>query len=376
MKDKRMEYVVIYEKGDSSYGAYVPDLPGCITVGETLEETQTLIQEAIEFHIEGLQEDGEEVPQPSLNRPIECDIPNLGIHKVVENYVYDDDLALFSCKDSAGHLYLVTVGENNQHKTWLRVGISDERFNLIRSGGIDLRNAFIDAENDSLFQIRIPHDDPTQSPLEVIPRNQIDEELLPLPGERLGLKTDVAANTYITPKAYLASERRSEYKSEYIHGEVLAMSGASNPHNLITVEITTELNIQLRGRASDVYASAMRVRTSSTGAYFYPDVAVVCDKPRFEDNVFDTLLNPTLIVEVLSPSTEVYDRGEKFAHYQELASLREYILVSQDRIHVEHYRLMETQWVGKAFHALEDVLSLDSIECKLPLRDIYTRVTL
>ena len=190
MKDKRMEYVVIYEKGDNSYGAYVPDLPGCITVGETLEETQTLIQEAIEFHIEGLQEDGDDVPQPSLNLPIQCDIPNLGIHKVVENYVHNDDPALFSCKDCAGHLYLVTVGKNDEHKTWLRVGISNERFNLIRSGGIELRNAFTDAENDLLFQIRIPHDDPTQSPLEVIQRNQIDEDLLPLPGERLGLKTD------------------------------------------------------------------------------------------------------------------------------------------------------------------------------------------
>lgn len=190
MKDKRMEYVVIYEKGANSYGAYVPDLPGCITVGDTLEETQTLIQEAIEFHIEGLQEDGEDVPQPSLNIPVQYDIPHLGIHKVVENYVHNDDPALFSCKDSAGHLYLVTVSENDQDKTWLRVGISNERFNLIRSGGIDLRNAFTEAENDLLFQIRIPHDDPTQSPLEVIQRNQIVEDMLPLPGERLGLKTD------------------------------------------------------------------------------------------------------------------------------------------------------------------------------------------
>ena len=113
-------------------------------------------------------------------------------------------------------------------------------------------------------------------------------------------------------------------KSEYIHGEILAMSGASRAHNLITVDATTELNIQSRSHGCEVYSGDMRVRTSRTGSYFYPDVVVVCDKPRFEDNVFDTLLNPTLIVEVLSPSTEVYDRGEKFAHYQELASLREY----------------------------------------------------
>lgn len=218
MKDKRMEYVVIYEKGDNSYGAYVPDLPGCITVGETLEETQTLIQEAIEFHIEGLQEDGEEVPQPSLNRRIECDIPNLGIHKVVENYVYDDYPALFSCKDAAGHLYLVTVSENDQDKTWLRVEISNERFNLIRSGGIDLRNAFTDTENGYLFLIKVPHDAPTQSSPEVIHPNEIPEDMLPFPGERLGLKTDTLptlsspkeSEKGITPEAYIALERNSE----------------------------------------------------------------------------------------------------------------------------------------------------------------------
>ena len=186
-----MEYVVIYEKGDSSYGAYVPDLPGCFAIGETLQEVQTLIDEAIEFHIEGLQEDGDNVPQPSLNISVQYDIPYLGTHKVVENYVHNDDPALFSCKDSAGHLYLVTVGENDQDKIWLRAGISNERFNLIRSGGIDLRNAFTEVENDILFQIRLPHDDSTDSSLEVIQQpNQIVEDLLPLPGERLGLKTD------------------------------------------------------------------------------------------------------------------------------------------------------------------------------------------
>ena len=379
-----MEYVVIYERGDSSYGAYVPDLPGCITVGDTLEEVQTLIQEAIEFHIEGLQEDGDDVPQPSLNIPIQYDIPCLGVHKVVENYVHNDDPALFSCKDAAGHLYLVTVGGNDKDKTWLRVEISNERFNLIRSGGIDLRNAFIDNENGYLFRIKVPHNDPTQSSPEAIHPDEIPEDLLPFPGERLGLKTDAPltrsspeeSEKYITPEAYLASERRAKYKSEYIHGEVLAISGASRAHNIITVDITTELNIQLRPRSCEIYSGDMRVKTNSTGSYFYPDVVVVCDKPQFEDNVFDTLLNPILVVEVLSPSTEVYDKGEKFAHYQELASLREYILVSQDRIRVEHYRLIETQWVGKEFHTSEDVLLFDSIECKLPLQDIYTRVTL
>ena len=187
--------------------------------------------------------------------------------------------------------------------------------------------------------------------------------------------SSIAADTYITPEAYLASERRAQFKSEYIHGEIFAMSGASRAHNLITVDITTELNIQSRRRGCEVYSGDMRVRTSPTGSYFYPDVAVVCDKPRFEDNVFDTLLNPVLIVEVLSPSTEAYDRGEKFSHYQKLISLREYILVAQDRMHVEHYRLIQTQWVRQEFHTPEHVLTLNAIECELSLRDIYTRVT-
>ncbi len=185
-----MEYVVIFEKGDSSYGAYVPDLPGCIAVGETLEETQKLIDEAIEFHIEGLQEEGEVVPPPSLKRPNQINIPRLGKHQIIETYVYDDYPVLFSCKDAVGSFYLVTVAENDKNKTWLRVGISNDRLNLIRSGGIDLRNAFTDAENDFLLQIRDQYDDQTQSSLEFIPSNQISEDILPLPGERLGLKTD------------------------------------------------------------------------------------------------------------------------------------------------------------------------------------------
>lgn len=188
--------------------------------------------------------------------------------------------------------------------------------------------------------------------------------------------SSAAAEAYITPEAYIALERKAQVKSEYIHGEVLAMSGASLAHTLITLDIATELNIQLRGSKCKVITNDMRVRTGPQGSYFYPDVVVFCGAPQFEDNVFDTLLNPTLVVEVLSPSTEAYDRGEKFAHYQKLTSLQEYVLVAQDRIQVDHYRLMETQWVRQTFHTSGDVLLLNSIECKLPLRDIYTRVTL
>ena len=183
-----------------------------------------------------------------------------------------------------------------------------------------------------------------------------------------------AAETYITPEEYLALERKATVKSEYLGGQIVARSGASLAHTRITADIVTELNIQLRGQECEVISNDMRVKTGPKGAYFYPDVVVFCGEPEVEDNVFDTLLNPTLVVEVLSPSTEAYDKGEKFRHYQELASLQEYILVSQDRIRVEHYRLAKTQWVQAELHALEGVLSLASIGCKLPLQDIYRRV--
>ena len=186
--------------------------------------------------------------------------------------------------------------------------------------------------------------------------------------------SSLAAQTIFTPDEYLALERKATLKSEYISGEILAMSGASLAHTRITADIVTELNNQLRGGKCEVISNDMRVKTSPKGAYFYPDVVVFCGDPQFEDNVFDTLLNPTLLIEVLSPSTEVYDKGEKFRHYQEIASLQEYILVSQDRIRVEQYRLTKTQWVQTEFRAPEDVLPLASIGCELPLQDIYRRV--
>lgn len=186
--------------------------------------------------------------------------------------------------------------------------------------------------------------------------------------------SSLAAETFFTPEEYLASERKATVKSEYLNGQIMAMSGTSLAHTRIIADVVTELNIQLRGRDCEVVSNDMHVKTGAKGAYFYPDVVVFCGDPKFEDNVFDTLLNPTLVVEVLSPSTEVFDRGEKFAQYQELVSLREYILVSQDRIRVEQYRLMKMQWVATEFRRYEDVLPLISIGCELSLRDIYRRV--
>jgi Uma2 family endonuclease len=136
------------------------------------------------------------------------------------------------------------------------------------------------------------------------------------------------AKQRLTPEEYLARERQVDTKSEFYDGELFAKAGASRSHNLIVGNVTGELRAQLRGRPCEVYPADMRVKVSETGLYAYPDVVVVCGEPRFEDEHLDTLLNPTVIVDVLSPSTEAYDRGEKFAQYRKLASLREYVLIA------------------------------------------------
>ncbi|MDE0012849.1 MAG: Uma2 family endonuclease [Candidatus Poribacteria bacterium] len=183
-----------------------------------------------------------------------------------------------------------------------------------------------------------------------------------------------AAQALFTPEEYLARERKALTKSEYRNGQVHAMPGASRAHNLITVHISGELYIQLRERSCEVYPSDMRVKVSAAGLYTYPDVIVVCDEPRFDDTHFDTLLNPTVLIEVLSPSTAAYDRGEKFASYQKLDSLCEYILISQDRVRVEHYLRQDQEWDLTEFHSLVDVCQLPSIGCELSLKAIYAKV--
>ncbi len=184
----------------------------------------------------------------------------------------------------------------------------------------------------------------------------------------------LTAQTYLTPAEYLAWERKQPFKNEYHNEQIIAMSGASRAHNLITMNIANQLYNQLMEQECEVYANEMRVRTSPTVSYFYPDVAVVCGDPRFEDDTFGTLLNPIIVIEVLSRSTAAFDRGEKFEYYKQLASLQEYILISQDRVRVEHYRCEGTQWTHNRFQRLEDTLSLTSIECEVPLRAIYRRI--
>jgi Uma2 family endonuclease len=178
----------------------------------------------------------------------------------------------------------------------------------------------------------------------------------------------------LTPAEYLEIERRSEVKHEYIDGRMYAMSGASEPHITISLNIATSLKPQMRGRDCRVYMADMRVNVSPSGRYTYPDVVAVCGERRFQDANLDTLLNPTVIVEVLSDTTETYDRGEKFDHYRTIASLREYVLVAQDSMRVDHFELRDGQWVFSALKGAEDRLSLPSIGCEISLADIYENV--
>lgn len=181
----------------------------------------------------------------------------------------------------------------------------------------------------------------------------------------------------LTPTEYLAQERAADHRSEYLDGNLLAKPPGNRRHNLISVNLTAKLHPQLSGRPCEVYTADMRVKVTPTGLYAYPDVVVACGKPTFEDSSIDTLLNPTVIFEVLSPSTEAFDRGEKFSHYRRLGSLTDYLLISQDRPRIEHYRRQEGGfWLFSEIEGLDARLVLESIGVELALGEIYERVGL
>jgi Uma2 family endonuclease len=153
------------------------------------------------------------------------------------------------------------------------------------------------------------------------------------------------------------------------------MSGASRAHTLIVASILAFLYSQLRSSPCETYPSDMRVYVRSTGLYTYPDVVIACQEPRFLDGQSDTLLNPTLLVEILSPSTEAYDRGRKFDHYQSIESLRQYLLVASDRIHADLYTRQEDGgWLLTSADGPAGTLSLASVNCQIALADVYEKV--
>ena len=185
------------------------------------------------------------------------------------------------------------------------------------------------------------------------------------------------AQHHYTPEEYLALERQAETKSEYFAGEIYAMVGASPAHNLIVTNTVRELSAHLKGRPCRVYANDQRVKVSPTGLYTYPDIVVTYGAERFDESDRDTLLNPRVIIEVLSRTTESYDRGAKFEHYRSLDTLAEYLLIAQDRPHLEHYRRQpDGPWLFSDASGLEAVIELVAIDCRLALAEVYDKVPL
>jgi Uma2 family endonuclease len=179
--------------------------------------------------------------------------------------------------------------------------------------------------------------------------------------------------TRMTVEEYLAFERASETKHEFWGGLVYSMAGASRRHVAITGSTFASLYTQLRKRPCQVYSNDMRVRIGRSDDFAYPDIVLTCDAPRFDDSDLDTLLNPKVIIEVLSESTERHDRGGKFAGYRAIASLQDYILVNQNRPMVEHFARKGDQWILSIHSTLDAVIHLPSIDCTLQLIEMYEK---
>lgn len=184
---------------------------------------------------------------------------------------------------------------------------------------------------------------------------------------------------YITVEEFLAAEETSEVKHEYYNGEIFAMAGGTEQHDLLAGNTFASLHSQLRGRQCNVHTSDMMVKTNqaANSIHTYPDVTVVCGPPEFENENRRVLLNPSLLVEVLSPSTQGYDRGAKFESYRSIPSFQEYILIAQDRVYMEHHiRQPDGSWNFTEHHNLTDEITLSSIDCTLLLAEIYESVEL
>ena len=187
----------------------------------------------------------------------------------------------------------------------------------------------------------------------------------------MGLPQRVAVHT---PAEYLHLERAATYRSEYFRGEIFAMAGGSPQHSRIKTNVTSQLNSQLKGQPCTTYDSDLRIKCQ-TGLYTYPDASVICADLEFDDDQRDTVLNPTLLIEVLSKSTEAYDRGKKFDNYRSIPSLREYVLVSQDEPTIQRFlRNDDNTWTLTAVAGLDQTIPLRSIGIDLPLSEVYERV--
>ena len=182
---------------------------------------------------------------------------------------------------------------------------------------------------------------------------------------------------YFTPEEYLELELKADYKSQYVAGEIYAMAGAQPEHVEITDNLTGAFRTRFKNRACRSYSADLRVRVAPGDLWTYPDLSVLCGEPRFDTSSGPrSLLNPQVIFEVLSPSTEAFDRGEKFARYRSLESLTDYVLVSSEQMRVEHFvRQADGSWKFNEYHQPDHHLPLASVDCELPLAEIYDRVT-
>ena len=182
-------------------------------------------------------------------------------------------------------------------------------------------------------------------------------------------------NPYVTPEEYLHRERKAEFRSEYFRGETFAMAGASANHNLIVLNAGASLREQFKKKPCRVYPSDLKLRVEATGLYTYPDLSVVCGDPQLESDAGDVLLNPVVLVEVLSDSTEAYDRGKKFEHYRTIPSLMHYVLIAQDRHSIDYFRRSpEGDWRLTSCQGLDGKVELASIESQLAATEVYDKV--
>lgn len=182
--------------------------------------------------------------------------------------------------------------------------------------------------------------------------------------------------TLFTPEEYLELERKAATRHEFIDGIIYAMSGESLSHSQICINLAGEVRTALKGRTCQALSPNMKVRAAGKGMYAYPDLTVVCGEPLFHDEQRDVLLNPKVIIEVLSPSTQRYDQTKKFFRYRkELPSLTDYVLIYQDAPFIEHHeKQSDGRWTHNAADGIDDVLRIVSIEIELKLREIYDRV--
>ena len=182
---------------------------------------------------------------------------------------------------------------------------------------------------------------------------------------------------YISEAEYAEGEKISPIKHEWFDGEVFAMAGGTPEHSTITVNLAGVLSAQLRGRDYKIYNGQLRVKIAATGLLTYPDLSVVCSPARFDTNDPDSLLNPSVLIEVLSPSTENYDRTVKFDHFKQIESLTDYLLISTDCVRVEHYTRAENgSWNLQTFTLRSETVTLESADVELPLDEIYERLEL